>query len=179
MLTHYETQLKTDKGCDSVKKSVELTITSNEAKVGQIMRDGGTDLIRLHVTEAIATYVSLLPSSRMVTPEAIVTMGQYLTEHPDIKHLSVTELKTFFNLAFKQQRFGKLYGGFGYDTLLDWFNQFFEMRIQEVVEYREKQHTYYTQNEKVRRDRSEGDAFGGFLQDIKTIYDGQQDNTTN
>lgn len=135
------------------------------------MRAGGTELVKLHITEAIATYVSLLPANKGVTPEAIITMGSYLTEHPNLKHLSITDLKTFFNLAFKQQKFGKLYGGFGYDTLLDWFNQYFDLRMEEVVNYREREHSNYTAQEKVRRDRSEGDAFGGFAQDIKTAYD--------
>lgn len=134
------------------------------------MRAGGTEVIKLHICEAIATYVSLLPQSKAVTPEAILTMGSYLTEHPDLKHLSITDLKTFFNLAFKQQKFGKLYGGFGYDTLLDWFNQYFELRTQEVINYREREHTNYTALEKRQRDRTEGDAFGGFTQDIKEAY---------
>jgi hypothetical protein len=168
-LTHYEVQLKTVKGYDNVKTCIELSIQSNETKIGQVIREGGLELIKLHVTEAIATYISLLPQSKSMSPEAIITMGTYLSEHPDMRHLSISELKTFFNLAFKQQRFGKLYGGFGYDTLLDWFNQYFDLRMQEVINYREREHTYNTQQEKQRRERTDGDAFGGFLRDIQNL----------
>lgn len=128
--------------------------------VGLMMRDGQKELIQLHCTEAIATYVSLLPQSRSLPPNVILTMGEYFVDLPELKHLTIEELKTFFNLAFKQQRYGKLYGGFGYDILVDWFNQFFSDRCDEVIAFREQEHINITATEKMRRDRSEGDAFG-------------------
>lgn len=172
MLQRYEVQLKKTEGFNTIESCVKHSITTGEDKVGAVIRNGGKDLIQLHVTEAIATYVSLLPANKGVSTEAVITMGKYLTEHPDLKHLSLSELKTFFNMAFKQQRFGKLYGGFGYDTLLEWFNQFFDLRIQEVINIRENEHNRITAHEKDKRNRTDGDAFGGF-NDLKTIYNGQ------
>lgn len=129
------------------------------------MRNGGKQMIQLHITSAVATYLSLIPASRGLSNEAILTIGELFTEHPEIKHITVDELKLFLNFAFKQQKYGKLYGGFGYDTLLEWWNEYFQDRTKEVINYRQNEHTTQTTFEKGRRDRTV-DAFG-----IKTIKD--------
>lgn len=136
------------------------TLSSRDPSIGMIIRNGGRDLVKVHVTEAVASYVSLLHSSRSVSAETVITMVDYFLENADVKQLRGSELKTFFNLAFKQQKYGKLYGGFGYDTLLDWFNQFIDERLQCIIDYRENQHNQYTMYEKQRRTREDGDAFG-------------------
>lgn len=135
-------------------------IQSKEPSLGVIMRNGGEDLVRVHVMEAIATYVSMLHASRAIGVDAIVAIVQQFMQHPDVKQLRPSELKTFFALAFTQQRYGKLYGGFGYDTLLEWFNTFYNERIDCIVEYRENEHQRATMWEKQSRYRSDGDAFG-------------------
>lgn len=139
---------------------VATSLQSTEPSIGAMIRNGATDMVKLHVAEAIATYVSLLHQSRSISVDSIVTMAEYFLEHQDVKHLKATELKTFFMMAFKRQRYGKLYGGFGYDTLLEWLNKFLDERMEAIVEHRDKQHTASTYYEKQRRTRSEGDAFG-------------------
>lgn len=139
---------------------VSNAIQSKEPSVGAMIRNGGMDIVKVHVTEAIATYVSLLHNSRAISVESIITMAEYFLEHQDVKHLKASELKTFFLMAFKRQKYGKLYGGFGYDTLLEWLNKFLDERLDAILDYRDKEHTANTYYEKQRRTRSEGDAFG-------------------
>lgn len=158
---HYETRFKEAQAQSSIQIMVESTLSSiDKTTVGMALREGQKELVQLHCTEAIATYLSLLPASRSLQPNAILTIGEYFTDIPELKHLTLDELKTFFQFAFKQQRYGKLYGGFGYDTLLDWFNQFWEERLTAIIDYRENQHNNRTAYEKSNRYRSEGDAFG-------------------
>jgi len=102
----------------------------------------------------------MLPQQRAISVQGIVNIASSFAEHPDVKNLSLSEMKSFFKMAFQQHRFGKIYAGFGYDTLIDWFNLFFEQRTQAVIEFRENQHQQFTMFEKQRRTRSEGDAFG-------------------
>jgi hypothetical protein len=160
LLNHYETQLKEAKPSETLPAMVSSALQSKEPSIGLMIRNGATDMVKLHVTEAIATYVSLLHNSRSISVESIVTMSDYFLEHQDVKHLKASELKTFFLMAFKRQKYGKLYGGFGYDTLLEWLNKFLEERMDAILDYRDKEHTQYTYYEKQRRTRSEGDAFG-------------------
>ena len=126
----------------------------------------GRDVIRLHVTEAIATYVSLLPAGRGVSTGTIITMGDYFTDHPLLRQLTPDELKTFFQFAFRQQKYGKLYAGFGYDTLLEWLEAFFDERCEMSGQVNEQRHTQYTASEKRGRYRSEGDALAKSINQI-------------
>lgn len=160
LLNHYETLLKEVKPAETLPAMVSNAIQSKEPSVGAMIRNGGMDIVKVHVTEAIATYVSLLHNSRAISVESIITMAEYFLEHQDVKHLKASELKTFFLMAFKRQKYGKLYGGFGYDTLLEWLNKFLDERLDAILDYRDKEHTANTYYEKQRRTRSEGDAFG-------------------
>lgn len=142
-------------------------IQSGEPCIGELYRtQPGNDcqhsaqqLVTLTVTEAIATYVSMLPASRAVAAEACIAMGKAFADLPEVRNLTLPELKTFLELAFKRQAFGKLYGGFGYDTLVEWLNAYFDERTEGIVQHRENQHLLATQSEKHRRDRQEGDAW--------------------
>lgn len=135
-------------------------IKNKPQTVGALCRSGNKDLVTLHITEAVATYVSMLPPARAVTAEAVIAMGKAFTELPDLRHLTLAELKTFLAMAFKRQHFGKLYGGFGYDTLLEWFNHYLEARATAIIDYRENEHNAVTAFEKGRRTRSDGDSWG-------------------
>ena len=147
---------------------VKDTINKDRTTLAKIINSGSKQIVQLHITEAIASYVSLLSNSKGVSNQAILTMGEYLTDNAELQQLSVTELKTFINLAFKQQKYGKLYGGFGYDVLLNWLNEFLDERFTAVMNYRDNEHRQNTTFEKQRRTRSEGDAFGS----IGSIYKG-------
>jgi hypothetical protein len=165
--THYEVQLQQAKECESIHNAVVITLERGETKCVDLIRNGNKDILQMYVTAEIATYASLLPASRSLSTEAVITMGKQFIEHPDVRHLSLSELKTFLSLAFKRQAYGKLYGGFGYDTLLEWFNLFYAQRIDEIINYREMYHTKHTQSEKTSRGRSEGDAWGAISDIIK------------
>lgn len=146
---------------------VKATIDKDRTTLAKIINSGSKQVVQLHITEAIASYVSLLSNNKAISNQAILTMGEYLTDNSEMQQLSVCELKTFINLAFKQQKYGKLYGGFGYDVLLDWLNQFLDERFAEVMNVRDNQHRQHTMYEKQRRGRSEGDAFGSIGSHIK------------
>jgi hypothetical protein len=158
--THYEMQLQEAKEFESISNAVVNTIETNQPRCAELIRNGNKELLQMYITAEIATFASVLPASRSVTPEAVIQIGKMFSEHPDVRHLSLSELKTFLSLAFKRQAFGKLYGGFGYDTLLEWFGLFFAQRIDEVINHRVQTHNQRVQNEKHTRNRQEGDAFG-------------------
>jgi len=164
--------LKKAQAYESIQKMVEVKLDLEatgyrEPRIVNLIKDGHKNLIQLHVTEAIATFSSMIATNKTTSPEAIMTMGEWLTDHPNMRHLSLSELKTFFAVAFKYQRYGKLYGGFGYDTLVEWFNKFFEERTEQLVSYRENQHLRYTATEKNSRGRVEGDTFGSIADIMK------------
>jgi hypothetical protein len=152
---------------ESVTAMVRECINSDEATVGAIIRANNQQFIVATIGESVAFYNSMLPTGKALSVQGVMNIASTFSEHPDLKHLRLSELKTFFSLAFKQQRFGKLFGGFGYDTLLDWFNQFNDQRMEQVIDYRENQHNQATTFEKQRRTRSEGDAFGSIGSVIK------------
>jgi hypothetical protein len=159
---HYETQLREAKEYNSIQQVVKTTLMmeNKSIRVGEIIRNGGKDLILLHVTDAIANFVIMLPPQRGVSTEAVIQISKAFTELHELKHLSIDELKTFLSLALKKMKFGKLYAGFGYDTLIEWFNAYFEERTEEVIRFRQEQHSNNSANEKTRRERSDGGAFG-------------------
>jgi hypothetical protein len=139
-----------------------VAITTGEPAIGALYRQSAgkaQELVTLQVTEAIATYVSMLPTSRAVAAEACIAMGKAFADLTEVRNLTLGELKTFLELAFKRQAFGKLYGGFGYDTLVEWLNAYFDERTEGIVQHRENQHLLATQGEKHRRNRQEGDAW--------------------
>lgn len=135
-------------------------ITQRAQTIGSLTRAGAKDLVVLHVTEAVATYVSMLPPSRGLTTEAVIAIGKTFCDLPDLKHLTLSELRTFLSMALKRQGFGKTYGGFGYDTLLEWFNAYLDARLCAIIDYRDNEHLARTGQEKRRRYRTDGDAWG-------------------
>lgn len=168
-----EKEWETANAYESVTSMVTQCINDDKLTIGKLIRSEQKPYVIATISEAVAFYNSMLPSQRALSVQGIINIATTFTDHPDMKHLSLSELKTFFNLAFKQQKFGKLYGGFGYDTLLDWFNLFFEERMQETIRYRENQHVQQTMYEKQRRTRSEGDAFGSIGSVIKGGQNGE------
>lgn len=167
---HCEIQLQEAKVCNDVNDAVVITFKNNLTRVGELMREGQKELITMFITAEVAQYCAMLPASRSVSPEVVMLIGKTFSEHPDVRHLSLTELKTFLSLAFKRQEYGKLYGGFGYDTLLEWFNLFYIQRTESVMNYREQEHTIRTQREKIARYRQDGDAFGATpVEQLKNI----------
>ena len=146
---------------------VKECINTNELTIGAMLRNEQTSFVIATIGESVAFYNSMLSTGKALSVAGVMNIASTFAEHPDLRHLKLSELKTFFAMAFKQQKFGKLYGGFGYDTLLDWFNQFNEQRLESIVDFRENQHNQITTFEKQRRSRSEGDAFGSIGSIIK------------
>lgn len=157
---HYEIEFTAAETFTSITTATQYALQHKTTRIGELIRNDCREIVQLHITEAISSFVMLLPAQRTITPQAVLQIGKLFTENDDLKHLSIQELKTFLSLAFKQMKFGKLYAGFGYDTLLDWFAQYCEDRMSEVIKYRENEHIRHTMYEKQRRNRSDGDAFG-------------------
>jgi hypothetical protein len=137
-----------------------MTIDNDLTRICDVYKNGHQDLIVGFIISELSDFCSMLPQQKTITPQAVILMGKSFAENPDVKNLSFTELKTFLSLALKRMKYGKLYGGFGYDTLIDWFTHFYNERVESIIDYRESKHSFYTQNEKVKRYRSEGDSFG-------------------
>ena len=143
-------------------------VKTSAPHLGALYTAGLREVVVLHITEAVATYVSMLPTSRAVPAEAVIAIGKTFADLPEVRNLTLAELKTFMAFAFKRQAYGKLYGGFGYDTLLEWLQAYMAERTEAIVSYREQQHTAYTAGEKSRRNRQDGDAWGA--QSLTEIY---------
>lgn len=156
----YETQLREAKTCESINTAVAISLDNDSPRIYDIVKNGNNDILIAYVVSELSSFCAMIPANRSATPEAVIAMGKAFAENPDVKNLSFIELKTFLSLALKRMKFGKLYGGFGYDTLIDWFEQFQIERINSIIDYREAKHNQYTSNEKTTRKRIEGDAFG-------------------
>jgi hypothetical protein len=156
-------------------KAAEYAMCSTEVRIAEILRTGHREIVKVHVAEAIASYVELVHPNRGITAEQIVNMSDAFLHHPDIRHLSVSELKTFFTLAFKVQKLGsgKLYAGFGYDVLLEWFADYYNQRMNAVIALRERQHSEFKSRERIRDDS----AFNAFKHehDLKKHRDETKD----
>lgn len=146
--------------CESVNTAVVMTLESNLIRINDFIRSDNIDVVGRYVISELSDFCAMLPPQRSATPEAVLKITKTFIQHPDVKNLSVTELKTFLSLALKRMKYGKLYAGFGYDTLLEWFEQFNSERMQSIVEYREGQHAQYTASEKIQRNRNYGDEWG-------------------
>ena len=162
-----EKEWQTANAYESVATMVRECINTNELTIGAIARNDNQQFIVATIGESVAFYNSMLPTGKALSVAGVINIASTFAEHPDLRHLKLSELKTFLSMAFKTQKFGKLYGGFGYDTLLDWFNQFNEQRLERTIDYRENEHHQSTTFEKQRRTRSEGDAFGSIGSVIK------------
>ena len=162
-----EKEWQTANAYESVATMVRECINTNELTIGAIARNDNQQFIVATIGESVAFYNSMLPTGKALSVAGVMNIASTFAEHPDLRHLKLSELKTFLSMAFKTQKFGKLYGGFGYDTLLDWFNIFNEQRLERTIDYRENEHHQITTFEKQRRTRSEGDAFGSVGSVIK------------
>lgn len=137
-----------------------MTLDGKCTTVYEAIRNGHKDLISGFLVAEVSEFCKMLPPGRSLPAPSIIAIGKTFTENPELKNLSFVELKTFLSLALKRMKYGKLYAGFGYDTLLEWFEQFNSERMQSIVEYREGQHAQYTASEKIQRNRNYGDEWG-------------------
>ena len=151
---HYAQQFKQASEFTSIMKATEHALSGTDVRIAEILRTGNSNIVKVHIAEAIASYVELVHPNRGITPEQIMNMSDAFLSHPDLRHLSVSELKTFFAMAFKTQRLGsgKLYAGFGYDVLLEWFADYYRQRMDAVITFRERQHSEYKVRERTRDD---------------------------
>lgn len=139
----------------SIESMVKNRDQHPSTSIFSILASDNADAVTGMIAEAIANYVMLLPANRSINANSVIAISKAFTNHPDIKQLRLQELKSFFNMAFVEMKFGKAYGGFGYDTLIDWFNQFNDLRFDEVIRYRENDHMQTTSFEKQRREKGE------------------------
>ena len=150
-----ETEWKDSKVHTSIESLVKNRDLQESTSIYSILNSENADFVTGMIAESIANYVMLLPANRSLNANSVIAISKAFTNHPDIKQLRITELKSFFQMAFIEMKFGKAYGGFGYDTLIDWFNQFNELRFEEVIRYRENEHMQQTTFEKQRREKGE------------------------
>lgn len=139
----------------SIEAMVKSRDTNPSTSVYSILASNNADIVTGMIAEAIANYVMLLPANRTINANSVIAISKAFTNHPDIKQLRLNELKAFFNMAFIEMKFGKAYGGFGYDTLIDWFNQFNDLKFEETIRFRENEHMQQTSFEKQRREKGE------------------------
>lgn len=175
MLSNFEKNWKTSLVFESADTAAVMALQSGDTYLGKFMDTGLKPILQARIAEAIGRYQLILPQGRSISPEAVLAMSEDFADHPLVRNLTISELKTFLTMAFKRQAFGKLYGGFGFDTLLEWFNTYMEDRALAVADYRYNQHLTLTSQEKGRRDRQEGDAWGNNVKKIEDIWQTKTD----
>ena len=169
MRQHCEIQLKEAKECESIQTAVALTLSSEIPSVYSVAKSGNIEVVQKYIAAEVAQFCSMLPTARSVSPEAVLNIAKSFSQHPDVRNFSLVELKTFLSLALKRMAFGKLYGGFGYDTLLDWLVQYNNERTERILDYRDSEHAQFTAREKIQRNRNYGDEWG--VNDINQIIE--------
>ena len=154
-LTKLDKEWNDIKPFTSIEAMVKNRDTYPSTSVYSILISENADAVTGMIAEAIANYVMLLPANRTLNANSVIAISKAFTNHPDIKQLRLHELKSFFHMAFIEMKFGKAYGGFGYDTLIDWFNQFNDLKFDETIRFRENEHMQQTSFEKQRREKGE------------------------
>lgn len=154
-MSKLETEWKESRVYTSIESLVKNRDLQPSTSIYSILNSENADFVTGMIAESIANYVMLLPANRTLNANSVIAISKAFTNHPDIKQLRITELKSFFQMAFIEMKFGKAYGGFGYDTLIDWFNQFNDLRFDEVIRYRENEHMQQTTFEKQTREKGE------------------------
>lgn len=140
-----------------IDKAAIDSITTQTTHIGKLIDMGCKPFFKSRIADSILNYVSMLPSGRGISPQGVLAMTEAFSNLPEVRHLSLSELRTFFSLAFERQAFGKLYGGFGYDTLMDWWNTYLEQRQEAILTYRENEHLRYKSQ---GRERGLNDTWG-------------------
>lgn len=147
--------MKEEKEYSNVVELVSNELNRKSDNIGLIIRNGEEELVQAFITKSISDYVAIISSSKGMSTSTILAVGKIFTINKEVKQLKISEIKTFFNLAFVEQRYGKLYGAFGYDVLMEWFNTFMDERQQAIIEFRNNEHDRYTANEKQFRNRND------------------------
>lgn len=92
-------------------------------------------------------------TSNAMTVAKAVNIAKKFCELPELKHIRPEELAIFFREAFAF-RYGKLYGAFGWGSLAEWWQLFWQERIDTAEDLSLAAHLSQAHQEKVGRDGS-------------------------
>lgn len=122
-------------------------------KISQIRRsEAHTEELINIVANELVNFIGLISTPSSIKTENIWMVSKMFINLPNVKHLSVNELKYFFGQMYSFT-YGKIYGAFGWDTLVDWFNQFFETRMDVFANHSEDEHARNVGAEKAQRSK--------------------------
>lgn len=139
------------------KTQAELVVNwKDDQKLGVLIREQKTELVNI-VCNEIFTFISVISAPTNITKDNVFIVAERFLAIDEVVHLSITELKFFFKKAF-ELKYGKIYGSFGLDTLITWFNDFLKDREAEFEYQSRAKHDEFTSHEK--QTRSKPPTFG-------------------
>jgi len=139
----------------SVPKNLNeaATLWREDRKVSDLIKsDQEREAFTNILANDIMRFVSLISAPTNITKDNVYLVSETFLAINDVKHLSLRELKGFLKSAF-ELKFGKLYGGFGLDTLITWFNDYYSERSKTFDEIHYNEHMRTIGAEKVVRDK--------------------------
>lgn len=104
------------------------------------------------IANEIMVYISIISAHTNINKDNVYIVAERFLAMDGVKHLSLREIKGFLKSAF-EQKYGKIYGGFGLDTLITWFNEYYSQRDIAVGEFSHDEHLRLTGKEKALREK--------------------------
>lgn len=128
----------------TIEQGIELAMKGGSLPVGQLMKDEQTaEMVRTYTATELVKFIDLLGNTQGMTLEKVASMVGMMMEMPEIRNITVAELKLFLMRA-TQLRYAdrnKIFGQFGWADLCSWIHKFFEERTEKFMAEREKLHT--------------------------------------
>jgi len=118
--------------------------------LGALFRDQRTAEVENIIKAELILFADIISVANNISLKKAERMAEMFIAIPEVKQLRIEELKLFFQEAFAFN-YGKLYGGFGWDSLREWFSLYWKQRITTAVEIQLNNHSQNTANEKSPR----------------------------
>ena len=140
-------------------EEVLLIPIKDTVTIGALFRDQREMELKNIVQSELILFADLISTSNNISVTKAMLIAEKFLAIPQVKNLRIEELKFFFEEAFNF-RYGKLYGGFGWDVLREWFEIYWKERTSTAVNIQLDKHSRNTAGEKEYRTLSSGERFG-------------------
>lgn len=138
------TQNMREAGITTVRKSVECRSLPSVSKVVETMGYKETAAMIVLQIERLGMMLNV---SKPMAPEAVAETAKMVVDGCTSAGVNITfaDIDIVFQRAMRGGC-GKLYGGFGCADILGWFNEYFDEKTEEYVQYNIEQSRLYDTN---------------------------------
>lgn len=135
----------------TIQLAVQAWVDNQSLTISKIIQDDGAKKFLVNsVTTQLQAWLSLLSTTGNMDSKTTYRIVQEFFKNNLVKNLNIHELK-FFLSECTSMKYGKVYHGFGFDVLMDWFEKYWDIREREFETQRENQRMELTAHEKARR----------------------------